>query len=74
MEKEVTLRDLNKAFIAELIKSKLLWIGVVIYISGLLLLKFSTLTAGIVMIIAALIMLNADWISRNKVVKKLRWK
>ena len=72
--KEVTLRGLNKEFAKELLSSIYFWISFIIYIIGVVLfICSSSLAGGIVMFIAALSMLNADWRGRNKVVKRLRW-
>lgn len=72
--KEVTLRGLNKEFAKELFSSQAFWIGFVVYIIGIIIwLILSKMSGGIVMLIAALSMLNADWKGRNKVVKRLRW-
>ena len=74
MAKEVTLKNLNKAYVKELFSSKVFWVGLVLYAIGLVYLKFDILNGAIIMFVAALIMISVDWQGRKKVVKRLSWK
>jgi len=73
MKKEVTVRALNIAFMKELFRSKLYWIGFVLYVLGLIFFYYRMGLGGIIMFIGSIVMLNADWNGRKKVVRKLRW-
>ena len=74
MAKEVTLKNLNKAYVKELFSSKVFWVGLVLYAIGLVYLKFDILNGAIIMFVAALIMISVDWQGRKEVVKRLSWK
>ena len=74
MAKEVTLKNLNKAYVKELFSSKIFWAGLVLYAIGLVYLKFNILNGAIIMLVAALIMISVDWQGRKEVVKRLSWK
>jgi hypothetical protein len=74
MTREVTLENLNRAFIKELFSYYLFWIGVIIYIMGIGLWFITTLIGGIFMLVGVLTMINADWVGRKRVVKRLQWK
>jgi hypothetical protein len=74
MGKEVTLRNLNSAFISALFKSNLFYMGFLIYLLGSIILFFNTLFGGALMFIGGLIMLSADYNTRQKVLMNLQWK
>lgn len=73
MEKEVTLKNLNRAFMKELFSSHTFWFGFILYTVGLIMLIYNMLIGGFIMLVSSLIMINADWQGRKLVVKRLRW-
>ena len=73
MQKEVTVRGLNRAFMHSLFSSGRFWFGFVLYFVGVVSWASSMFISGIIMLVAALIMLSADYNGRKKVVKNLRW-
>ena len=74
MAREVTLENLNIAYAKALFSSVAFWIAAVLYVLGLICLEFSMLLGGIIMLVAAIIMINADWFGRKRVVRNLMWK
>ena len=77
MVREVTIQNLNKGFMNELFISKMFWLGFVLYFLGLIFLALKLLwpmLCGIIMFVAASIMLGADIKGQKKVLKRLQWK
>lgn len=74
MVRKVTIRGLNREYARALFSSRAFWVGVIIYIVGLICLFFSLILGGVIMFVAGIIMLNADWNGRKKVVRNLQWK
>ncbi|MEI6731759.1 MAG: hypothetical protein WCK90_03705 [archaeon] len=74
MTREVTLRGLNKAYAKALFSSKAFWTGLILYAIGTAGLMFNRILGGAIMVIAGLIMINADWNGRKRVVNNLQWK
>ena len=77
MAKEVTIQNLNKGFMNELFSSKMFWLGFVLYSIGTVLFALKLLwpmLCGIIMFVAASIMLGEDIKGQKKVLKRLSWK
>lgn len=76
MSKEVTVRGLNSAYMHELFSARMFWWGLILYALGIacMNISFGNFPFGAsLMLIGVLIMLNADWRGRQRVVKRLRW-
>ena len=72
----VTLEELNHAYLRALLSSLMFWTGLVVYVLGVVMLKYLAVSfplGGTAMLAGVLIMLNADWRGRRHVVKQLRW-
>jgi len=74
MVREVNIWDLNRAYVRALFSLKEFWVGAVLYVFGVACLVFSLSLGGFIMLIAALIMINADWYGKRKVLRNLQWK
>jgi uncharacterized membrane protein HdeD (DUF308 family) len=80
MQKEVTLRSLNRAYVKELFASRLFWKGIALYMLGMLVFlslsitgKYLALAGGILMLIGVFMMMSANWEGHKKVLSHLRW-
>jgi hypothetical protein len=79
MQKEVTLQDLNRAYIKEMFKNRWFYRGLVLYILGLfsfckyLNRTILPLIGSILMLIGVFFMMGANWNAHLAVMKRLRW-
>ena len=74
MSRQVTIRNFNQAIFKHVFSMKTFWLGLGIYILGVIVLAIRPLCGGILMVLGSLIMLGADMKSKALVLKDLQWK